>query len=320
MKKIHLINIGVLVGIAIFIALAFTGTIHAGGDKDVTAPNGNDSLRALGENVSTIKYYAVKMPEQVSFAGENVPLTDFEVKERLDRELTVNGYWHATTIQNLKLASRWFPTIEKILRENNIPDDFKYLAVAESGLRNVQSPAAAEGYWQFLKGTAIQYQLSVNAEVDERYNMEKATLAATKYLKDAYAKFNNWTLAAASYNAGMGAISSAVNFQKEKSYYDLYLNDETSRYVFRALAFKILYENTEDYGFFLTKEDLYVPIEYKTVKVDTSITNLVEFAEKYNTNYKMIKYFNPWLRSTTLTIKKGESYELRLPLTASVKQ
>lgn len=308
-----------MAGLIIFIALAFTGNIKSG-DADSDNSGSTDSLRLLGDNVNTIKYFAVKIPDQISFAGENVPLNDFEVKERMDRELTVNGYWHSTTIQNLKLANRWFPTIEKILKENNIPDDFKYLAVAESGLRNVQSPASAEGYWQFLKGTAIQYKLTVTPEVDERYDMEKATQAATKYLKEAYAKFGNWTLAAASYNAGMGGIDGAVSFQKKNSYYDLYLNDETSRYIFRALAFKIIYEHSNDYGFFLTAADLYYPIEYKTVKVVSTISNLSDFADKYNTNYKMIKYYNPWLRGKSLTLKSGESYEIKLPMTASVNQ
>ena len=182
-------------------------------------------------------------------------------------------------IQNLKLASRWFPVIEPILKENGIPDDFKYLAIAESGLRNVISPSDAHGYWQFLKGTGLQYGLTINAEVDERYDMEKSTLAATKYLKDAYAKFGNWTLAGASYNAGMGAIEGAVNYQKEDAYYDLYLKEETSRYIFRALAYKIIFENTQKYGFFLTKDDLYNPLQYQTVKVDSTITDLADFAQ-----------------------------------------
>ncbi|MFI5171592.1 MAG: lytic transglycosylase domain-containing protein [Chitinophagales bacterium] len=318
MKKTYLLLFGAVAGIAIFVALAFAGNSDTA--KNNGSNSGSDTLRNLADNVNTIKYFAVKIPTQISFAGESVPLSDFEVKERLDRELTSNGYWHSNTIQNLKLANRWFPTIEKILKENNIPDDFKYLAMAESGLRNVISPSDAHGYWQFLKGTADQYKLTVTAEVDERYDMEKSTVAATKYLNDAYTKFGNWTLAAASYNAGMGAIEGAVNFQKENTYYDLYLKDETSRYIFRALAFKIIYENSGDYGFFLTKEDLYDPLEYKTVKVDTTITNLVNFAEKYNTNFKTVKYYNPWLRATALTVKKGESYEIKLPVTASLKQ
>ena len=317
MKKIHYLLIGAFVGVAIFIGYAVSGNDKTTNNENVAVAT--DTLRALADDVTTIRYFAAKMPESTSFAGEPVPLTEIEVRERLDRELTVNGYWHSNMIQNLKLASRWFPVIEPILKENGIPDDFKYLAIAESGLRNVISPSDAHGYWQFLKGTGLQYGLTINAEVDERYDMEKSTLAATKYLKDAYAKFGNWTLAGASYNAGMGAIEGAVNYQKEDAYYDLYLKEETSRYIFRALAYKIIFENTQKYGFFLTKDDLYNPLQYQTVKVDSTITDLADFAQKHNTNFKMLKYYNPWLRSTLLTVKKGETYQIRLPLSASVK-
>lgn len=317
LKKIHYILIGAFVGIAIFIGYAVSGNNATNNTEQLSVST--DTLRTLADDVNTIRYFAAKMPASVSFAGEPVPLDDEEVRERLDRELTVNGYWHSNMIQNLKLANRWFPVIEKVLKENNIPDDFKYLAIAESGLRNVISPSDAHGYWQFLKGTGLQYGLIINAEVDERYDMEKSTLAATKYLKDAYKKFGNWTLAGASYNAGMGSIEGAVSYQKENAYYDLYLKDETSRYIFRALAYKIIFENTQKYGFFLTKEDLYNPLEYKTVKVDSTITDLADFAQKHNTNYKMLKYYNPWLRSTLLTVKKGETYTFKLPLTATDK-
>lgn len=317
MKKIHYILFGALAGISIFIGLAVSGNNSP--EQAENQPVATDTLRSLAEDINTIHYFAAKIPAAVTFAGEPVPLNDFEVKERLDRELTVNGYWHSNMIQNLKLAHRWFPIIEPILKENNIPDDFKYLAIAESGLRNVVSPSEAHGYWQFLKGTGIQYGLTINAEVDERYDMEKSTLAATSYLKDAYAKFKNWTLAGASYNAGMGAIEGAVNKQKENAYYDLYLKDETSRYIFRALAYKIIFENTEKYGFFLTKNDLYDPLEYKTVKVTSTIPDLASFAKDHNTSYKMVKVFNPWLRSNLLTVKPGATYEIKLPLTATTK-
>ncbi|MBK7566701.1 MAG: lytic transglycosylase domain-containing protein [Bacteroidetes bacterium] len=318
MKKIHYILIGAFSGIAIFIGYAVSGNSDIKNNKNAVVES-SDTLRSLADDVNTIKYFAAKVPATISFAGEPVPLNDFEVLERMDRELTVTGYWHSSTIQNLKLAHRWFPIIEKVLKENNIPDDFKYLAMAESGLRNVVSPAEAHGYWQFLKGTAVNYGLTVTAEVDERYDMEKSTRAAAKYLKDAYAKFGNWTLAAASYNAGMGGIEGVVDYQNTDSYYDLYLKDETSRYIFRALAFKLVYENSQDYGFFLSKEDLYDPWEYKTVKVDTTILNLAEFAQQHNTTYKMVKYYNPWLRSNLLTVKKGEVFEIKLPLDAAVK-
>lgn len=185
--------------------------------------------------------------------------------------------------------------------------------MAESGLRNVISPSNAHGYWQFLEATAEHYGLVVNAEVDERYDMEKSTVAACKYFKDAYARFGNWTLAAASYNAGMGAIEGAVGYQDENSYYDLYFREETSRYVFRALAFKTIYEHTQEYGFFLTKEDLYNPLEYTTVEVTSSISNLAKFAKDHGTNYKQLKYYNPWLRSDMLTVKAGQKYTIKIP-------
>lgn len=312
MKKIHYILLGVGIGIASVAVLAVNG--NGTSNKDITENNTpTDTLRALADEVNTIRYFAAKLPKTLTFAGEEVPLDDPEVRERLDRELTVTGYWHSNTIQNLKLANRWFPIIESTLKENGIPGDFKYLAMAESGLRNVISPSGAHGYWQFLENTGEHYGLTINGEVDERYDMEKSCKAAAQYFKDAHAKFGNWTLAAASYNAGMGAIEGAVNYQDEHSYYDLYFREETSRYVFRALAFKIIYEHTQDYGFFLTKEDLYDPLEYSEVAVTTSIPNLAEFAKKNGTNYKLLKYYNPWLRSDMLTVKPGQKYMIKVP-------
>lgn len=272
-----------------------------------------DSLRLLSSDINLTKSYAVKVPAKVEFAGEQVPLSDFEVRERLQRELTINAYWHSSTIQNIQLAHRWFPVIEKKLKANGIPDDFKYLAMAESGLRNVSSPANAEGIWQFLSGTAEHYGLVVNSEVDQRYDVEKATDAAISYFKEAYDKFHNWTLVAASYNAGMNYMESALHFQKQDDYYNLYLKDETSRYLFRVIAFKLLYENTESFGFIIDDNDLYDPLQYRTVQIDTSVSNLADFAIANGTNYKMLKYYNPWLRSTTLTLKKGQEFDIRLP-------
>lgn len=312
MKKIHYILLGATIGIACVAVLAVKGSSTS--NKEITEnKTPTDTLLALADEVNTIRYFAAKLPKTLTFAGEEVPLDDPEVRERLDRELTVTGYWHSNTIQNLKLANRWFPIIENTLQENGIPGDFKYLAMAESGLRNVISPSGAHGYWQFLENTGEHYGLTINAEVDERYDMEKSCKAAAQYFKDAHTKFGNWTLAAASYNAGMGAIEGAVNYQDENSYYDLYFREETSRYVFRALAFKIIYEHTQDYGFFLTKEDLYDPLEYTKVTVTSSIPNLSEFAQKNGTNYKMLKFYNPWLRSDMLTVKPGQQYEIKIP-------
>lgn len=316
MKQLQYIFLGVLIGAGIVAVLLTSPESKAGGTVNITS---NDTLRSLGEEVSMAKYYAIKLPRDIVFAGETVPMEDFEVRERLDRELLVNTYWHSNTLQNLKLAHRWFPTIERIFAENNIPDDFKYIALAESGLRNVVSPASAEGVWQFLSETGRQYGLRINEQVDERYDVEKSTQAAVKYFKDAYAKFNNWTLSAASYNAGMGAIERNLQFQKVNSYYDLFLNTETSRYIFRIIAFKIIYENTERYGFMLDDEDLYQPLAFNSVVIDSSIADLAQFATANNTNYKMLKYFNPWLRQQSLTVKKGETFTIKLPESEELK-
>lgn len=312
MKKFHYILLGACITIGAIMALALKGKSASAKNESLPAVQ-TDTLIALADDLNTIKYFAARVPENVTFAGEAVPMDDPEVYERLDRELNVTGYWHSNTIQNLKLANRWFPVIEKTLKENGVPDDFKFLAMAESGLRNVISPSNAHGYWQFLEATAEHYGLVVNAEVDERYDMEKSTVAACKYFKDAYARFGNWTLAAASYNAGMGAIEGAVGYQDENSYYDLYFREETSRYVFRALAFKTIYNHTQEYGFFLTKEDLYNPLEYSTVEVTSTISNLAQFAQKNGTNYKQLKYYNPWLRSDMLTVKAGQKYTIKIP-------
>lgn len=310
MKQLQFIVLGICIGAGLVVVLSTSPENKAGGTVTITP---NDSLRSLGAEVSMAKYYAIKLPKDLAFAGETVPMEDFEVRERLDRELTVNSYWHSNTIQNLKLAHRYFPVIEKILAENNIPDDFKYIALAESGLRNVVSPSAAEGVWQFLSETGRQYGLKINEQVDERYDVEKSTFAATKYFNESYAKFKNWTLVAASYNAGMGNIERNLAYQETDNYYDLYLNTETSRYIFRILAFKVIYENTEKYGFMLDDEDMYAPLHYDTMIVDSSIADLAKFALDNNTSYKMLKYFNPWLRKESLTVKNGETYIIRLP-------
>ncbi len=320
MKKIHYMLIGALSVIAFIIMSAVSGNSNASQSDANTEIITGDSLRPLAKKVNTIKHFAVDLPDSATFAGEPVPMNDFEVRERLDRELTINGYWHSSTIQNLKLANRYFPIIEKILAENGVPDDFKYLAVAESGLRYVISPSNAEGIWQFLDGTAKNYGLIVNSEIDERYHIEKSTEAAAKYLNEAYRKFGNWTLAAASYNAGMGAIEGAMDYQKENNYYDLYLKDETSRYILRAAAIKIIFENTKRYGFFLDEEDLYNPLTFKTVKIDTTISSLVNFAESYQISYKLLRTYNPWLRSSSLTVKAGQTFEIKLPLDAKLNQ
>nr|WP_262918388.1 lytic transglycosylase domain-containing protein [Belliella filtrata] len=254
------------------------------------------------------------LPESISFADEPVPLELEDVKERLEREIYVNAYWQSNMILLIKRAGKYIPTIEKILAENGIPADFKYLAMAESGLMNVTSPAGARGFWQFMPATAKEYNLEVSNDVDERYHLEKSTIAACLYLKKAYARYGNWTSVAASYNMGMGGLSKRKSEQKQNNYYDLLLNDETSRYVFRLLAFKEIFENAEKYGFNLAPKDLYTMPKLREVATSTDISNLADWAIKHNTNYKILKLYNPWLRSDRLRTSKGKVYEIKIPV------
>ena len=259
------------------------------------------------------KIFAVPVPEQASFAGEEVPLNIFHVHESLDRELLVNTYWHNRTVLMFKRSHRFFPVIEPILAEYGIPDDFKYLAVIESGLANVVSPSGAAGYWQFLKGTAKDYDLEVDSDVDERYHLEKSTVAACKYFRESYTKFGNWTLVAAAYNAGKRRISESLEEQKASSYYELLLSEETSRYVFRILALKTIFEKPTDYGMFLREKDFYPPVPVKHIKVDKDIKDLVTFAKEQGISYKVLKMFNPWLRDTKLKVRRGKVYTISIP-------
>jgi membrane-bound lytic murein transglycosylase D len=272
----------------------------------------NSSVKEYVQNSQSTTTYDV--PREFDFAGEPVPLFDPEVKERFDREITVNAYLHSSTIFNIKRAARWLPQIEPILKKNGIPDDFKYLAIIESGLINARSPKNAIGFWQILEETGKELGLEVNDEVDFRYDPIRSTEAACKYLKKAHDRFGNWTLAAASYNMGMAGTNRAVNDQKMNSYYDLYLNEETSRYVFRIMALKLIMQNPSKFGFNIPDEHLYKAEKYKQLKVDKSIADLAEFALMNGITYKTLKVHNPWLRKPTLTIKKpGTSYSLLIP-------
>jgi len=263
--------------------------------------------------------YSLSIPDQVSFADENIPLTDFEIRERLDRELHVNTYFHSQTILFFKRANRWFPIIEPILIEQNIPEDFKYLALIESGFDNVISPAGATGFWQFMKPTALEYGLEINDEVDERYNVEKSTLAACQYLKKSYAKFGSWSLVAASYNAGMGRIESQMSRQLATNYWDLLLNSETERYVFRIAALKLIFENPENFGFNIRKKDLYKSFSFHNDTIIGSVENFATYAKEKNINYKILKFFNPWLRENYLKNKNGNTYVIKLPNEGELK-
>jgi hypothetical protein len=265
------------------------------------------------------RIFSPEVPPEISFAGEKAPLDLFYVRESLDREILAATFMHSSTILMFKRANRYFPVIEPILKKNRIPDDFKYLAIAESNLSNAVSPSNAEGFWQFLKGTAIRYGLEVNAEVDERYNLEKATQAACDYLRDAYREYGSWTLAAASYNRGMDGVSDAVGNQKVNSYYDLYLVDESARYIYRILALKQVYNHPVQYGFYLRQSDFYPPVPVYTVTVDSAITSLPDFARKMNLNYRVLREFNPWIKRYNLPNKSGKTYTFLLPKEGAMK-
>ncbi|MEI7595932.1 MAG: lytic transglycosylase domain-containing protein [Bacteroidota bacterium] len=259
------------------------------------------------------KTFAVPIPDTMSFCGEPVPLLRFDVRESLDYEMLKNVYWHSNTYLSLKRANRWFPIIEPILKKNNIPDDFKYLAIIESNFANVVSPVGASGYWQFMKNTGLEYDMEINDEVDDRYNVEKATEAACKYLNDAHSRLKNWTLVAASYNMGVAGLAKRIEQQGVFLYYDLYLNSETARYVYRILSTKLIMENPTKYGYYLRLKDRYPQIPTQKISVDSSINNLVKFAIDNKVNYKLLKYFNPWLRDTKLTNPKRKVYQIELP-------
>lgn len=256
--------------------------------------------------------YPLVFKGELSFAGEAVPLSDPEIAERLDRELQVNVYWHSNTLLNMKLANRYFGTIEKILAEEGVPNDFKYLPLIESGFRDAVSPAGAAGFWQFLPATAKLYGLEVNDDVDERYNIEKATRAACAYLKQAKEKLGSWTAAAASYNIGIAGMETRMKTQRTNNYYDLLLTSETSRYVFRMLATKVIFDNPAQTGFYINTAELYQPYQYNAAVVDTSVSDIAGFAEQFGLRYKHIKLLNPWLRTNALPNKSKKQYEIKL--------
>ena len=274
--------------------------------------NNFTALKSYGEE-PTYKVYALDLPDTLSFAGEKVPLLSPDLRERLDRELLVNTYWQSNMMLLLKRANKYFPTIEKILIEEGVPTDLKYLSVVESGLENVVSPAGAKGFWQIMKNTGREYGLEVNTNVDERNHIGFSTRMAARYIKKAKDKFGSWTLAAASYNRGMSGIQRNLNLQKVESYFDLRLGQETSRYVFRILAVKEIIENPPKYGYIFEDSDLYysVPVHYHGL--DTAISNLTTFAEKMGVNYKILKIHNPWLLQNHLNNRSRKYYEIAIP-------
>ena len=301
-----------------YAAYLFTGIAIGAGVVFSVASNKIDpettSVEISNEGRPQYRWYAPRVPSHAEFCGEAVPLDRWDVREKLDRELTVNNYLHGTQLYTLKLAGRYLPIIEEHLRANGMPDDLKYVCIAESALhQNAWSSVGAASFWQFMKDTGPAYGLEINNEVDERFNVEKATDAACKYFRTAYDKFGSWTAAAASYNCGMGGFARQANFQGSNNYYDLIFPEETNRYVFRILALKQLLSNPRKYGLIIEDADEYKPLRHRTVTVDKSIPNLAQFAIDNGANYKMLKIYNPWLRDHKLTVRAGKTYEIKLP-------
>lgn len=297
---------------SVFLTIAMTFLLFASFKQ---TEDNSPSLAEAGNNDNMLPQVirSINVSKPYTFAEEHVPMDNFDAVERLDRELSVNSYWHSSTLLNIKSASRYFPVIEPILAKYGIPDDFKYLAVTESNLRNVTSPAGAKGIWQFVKATGQYYGLEINGEVDERYNLEKATVAACKYLADYYEDFGSWTLAAAGYNMGGPRVKKLLAEQHAKTYYDLNVNPETSRYIFRIIAMKEILTSPKDFGFYIEENELYKPLDYKIIEVSESVPNWGTFAEEHGISYRMLKVYNPWLVSGDLTCSGKKVYEVKVP-------
>ena len=296
-----------------FIALILVSSMLMFGTKN-ESPNKikNDTL--IDKNTSdNYEIKALKIPAEMEFAGERVPLEKPDIKERIDRELLVNTYWQSNGLLLFKRVHKYFPIIEPILEKHGIPNDFKYLAVIESGLQNVTSPAGAKGFWQIMKATGRENGLEVNTNVDERYHLEKATEVACIYLKNAKEKFGSWTMAAAAYNAGISGIARKIETQKVTDYYDLLLGEETKRYVPRMVAVKEILSHPEKYGFVFEDEDLYTLTPTRLIEVDTAITDIARFSKDLGINYKIMKLHNPWLRENKLNNKSRKLYQIKIP-------
>jgi hypothetical protein len=275
--------------------------------------NGLKEKPILSSSDTIYSIQSFKLPDEVIFAGERMPLENFDTRESLEREILISAYRHSSTILIIKRANRYFPMIEKILKENNIPDDFKYLAAAESEYSNMVSPVGATGFWQIMPETGKEQGMEINTVVDERYHIEKSTEFACDFFSKSYEKYGNWTLAAASYNGGRRRMDEQIELQKQNNYYDLLLTEETARYIFRAVAYKLIISDPAAYGFDLDRKDLYPELEYNEVKVDTAVSDFSDFADKFGTNYKMMKSLNPWLRKPYLTPKANKEYLIKIP-------
>jgi membrane-bound lytic murein transglycosylase D len=274
---------------------------------------GNCQTTVVPQSDTDYNVKSFKLPDEVYFAGEKMPLDNFDTRESLEREILISAYRHSSTILIIKRANRYLPVIEKILKEYNIPDDFKYMAAAESEYSNMVSPVGATGFWQIMPETGKEEGMEINQMVDERYDVEKSTRFACEYFLKSYEKYGSWTLAAASYDGGRAGIDEQIAIQHQTNYYDLLLNEETARYIFRVVAYKLIITDPVRYDFEIGKDDLYPELKYFTVKVDTSIADISAFAEKFGTNYKMLKFLNPWLRKPFLTPKPNKEYKIKIP-------
>jgi len=276
------------------------------------SPEENETVLEASKS-NDYNVYALTVPAGLNFAGESLPLENPDVYEKIDRELLVNTYWQSNGLLMFKRSAKYFPVIEPILKEYDVPDDFKYLAVIESGLLNVVSPAGARGFWQIMKTTGRENGLEINDNVDERYHLQKSTEVACKYLLDAKEKFGSWTLAAAAYNAGVNGISRRLEEQDVNNYYDLLLGEETGRYIYRIVALKEILSHPDKYGFNFKNNHLYKNVPTYAVKVDTAVTDFTAFAKQFDINYKILKIHNPWLREPHLNNKSRKAYLIEIP-------
>ena len=277
---------------------------------------GIDKAKSEPPKSTSDKYeiQALELPENLNLAGERVPIERQHIRERMDRELLVNTYWQSNGLLLLKRANKYFPILEPLLKEYGLPDDFKYLAVAESALIDETSSAGAAGMWHFMRNTGKEYGLEINQNVDERYHIEKSTKVAAQYLIKAKERFGSWTLAAAAYNAGNYGVSRRLEAQGVTSYYDAFLPNETERYVLRIIALKEVLSNPRKYGFKFEEKDLYTMEKTRTIKVDSAITNIALFAKNFGLNYKELKLHNPWLRQNKLNNRSQKVYEIKIPI------
>lgn len=295
---------------SVLVGALFPAIVSVAADIDASRP------RPVKEKIEIVPVSpAPDFARQINFCGKSIDLSRYDMYERFDRELTTMTYMQSSTLRIIKLANRYFPVIEPILEQMGVPNDMKYLAVIESSL-NVRaiSPAKAAGLWQFMPATGRQYGLEVNDTIDERMHVELSTIAACRYLKDMYAKFQDWPTVAASYNIGATRITTELANQKAETSLDLWLVEETSRYVFRILAAKELMSHPAKYGYSIKANQLYKSIRCNEVVVNAPIDDLYKFAADNNTTYYLIKDFNPWLRSKSISNVSGKLYKVRIPV------